>query len=178
MADYKKERIHGYEEYQVDTNGIVYGKNGKPLKHSINPSGYCIVNLCTNGMPKGFSVHVLVAKQFLQTDGTQNLQVNHIDGNKTNNNVENLEWVTRQENMNHAKYVINRIARGSNKTNARRIKAIAPGGNLFNEWGSIADAAISISGKEVGYEGIKTNIWRVLTGRRKTYKGFYWVYSD
>ena len=42
--EYKREPVKGYEEYEVDTNGVVYGKNGKPLKYSINHNGYCIIN--------------------------------------------------------------------------------------------------------------------------------------
>lgn len=63
--EYKRQNINGYEEYQVDTNGVVYGKNGKKLKYSINHNGYCIVNFYNNHKRKGFAIHTLVAKQFI-----------------------------------------------------------------------------------------------------------------
>lgn len=51
---YKKEKIKGYERYEVDTNGVIYGQNGNPLMSQINHKGYCMVHLYTNGKAKGF----------------------------------------------------------------------------------------------------------------------------
>ena len=100
--EYKREPVKGYEEYEIDTNGVVYGKNGKPLKYSINHNGYCIINFYINHKRTGFGIHTLVAKQFIPNNNINKNQVNHKDGNKINNNVENLEWVTPKENMEHS----------------------------------------------------------------------------
>ena len=175
--EYRKERVIGYEDYQVDTNGIVYSKKGKPLKFSINPSGYCIVNFSTNGKTKGFSVHGIVARQYIKNDDKSKNQINHKDGNKLNNNVDNLEWVTPIENTRHAKYILNRITNGKDRINARPIKAMTVNGDVVGKWGSIADAAIQINGKVDGYRRVETNIWCVLSKRRKTYKGLLWAYD-
>lgn len=69
-------------DYLVDSRGFVLSKKkGTPLKYSLNPRGYCIINLMINGKPVGLSVHSAVAHTFL--DGYEDgLQVNHIDGNK------------------------------------------------------------------------------------------------
>ena len=73
------------------------------MKNSINPRGYYIATLCVNGKPRAFSLHKLIALQFVSNDDPRNkTQVNHIDGNKLNNKVENLEWVTPKENMRRA----------------------------------------------------------------------------
>ena len=103
---YRRERITGYDEYEVDTNGIVYSKRGKPLKYSHNFRGYQIVNLMVNGKRKGFAVHTLVAKQFIANSDPIKTQVNHKDGNKDNNHISNLEWATPKENTWHARNVL------------------------------------------------------------------------
>ena len=89
------------DNYCISKNGNVYSYyTNKILKQRNNKKGYPSVYLTING--KGISkvVHRLVAKTFIPNP--YNLpQVNHIDGDKTNNNVNNLEWCTNQENHNH-----------------------------------------------------------------------------
>ena len=88
--------------YEVDENGNIYNINtGKELIGSIYNSGYKIVRLMINGKSKGFSVHRLVAQAFLKNPNNLPI-VNHKDGNKLNNKVNNLEWVTQSENRKHA----------------------------------------------------------------------------
>ena len=87
--------------YIISTNGKVYNiKRNMFLKCSMK-HGYCIVSLSENNKRKMFRIHRLVAEIFIHN--TQNKPiVNHIDGNKTNNNLNNLEWVTYKENTQHA----------------------------------------------------------------------------
>ena len=73
----------------------------KIIKPDIIHTGYLRVLLYKNGKTKSYYVHVLVAKAFIPNPENKT-QVNHIDGNKFNNNVENLEWVTPSENIVHA----------------------------------------------------------------------------
>ena len=92
--------IDGYEGYQISNMGNVKNaKTGKPLKAQISSSGYYNVTLSLNGKRYTPTIHSLVAKHFLDIC---NFEVNHKDGNKLNNNVGNLEWVNRSENMTHA----------------------------------------------------------------------------
>lgn len=97
--------IKGYEGfYQVSDEGqirrILKDGRTKPVKGK-EGSKYYTVDLCVHGKCKGFNVHRLVAEAFLEKpEGTT--EVNHIDGNKKNNHVENLEWVTQKGNLIHA----------------------------------------------------------------------------
>lgn len=96
--------IDGYKElYQVSNLGNVRSfkyNTSRILKERINRRGYCYINLCQNGKYKSCSIHRLVAIAFL---GKSDLTVNHKDGDKENNLLENLEWLTHKENLNHAK---------------------------------------------------------------------------
>lgn len=91
-------------EYQISDDGrvksIKFGKE-RILKHSITPNGYFKVDLFIKGKPKSIKIHKLVALAFVKNLDNKP-QVNHKDGNKLNNQVENLEWHTSKENINHA----------------------------------------------------------------------------
>lgn len=73
----------------------------KILKQHIDCDGYCRINLIKDGCEKGFGVHRLVAEAFILNPENKPT-VNHIDGNKQNNHVDNLEWATYQEQNDHA----------------------------------------------------------------------------
>jgi hypothetical protein len=73
---------------------------GKILKLSLDRYGYLKVNIRKNNIKKNITIHRAVALTFIKN--TKNLeQVNHIDGNKQNNYVENLEWITNDDNIAH-----------------------------------------------------------------------------
>lgn len=169
--EYKRERIIGYEEYEVDTNGNVYCKDGRVKKYSLNRSGYCIVNFCIKGnRHKGFSIHTLVAKQFIPNPENKP-QVNHKDGNKQNNCVDNLEWVTPSENIRHSFDFLGRTP-SKEKEIIGRDKTT---NEIVYRFKSIAEAGRYLSnGKNPKY--FKNSIWRVLKGYRKSYKGCIWEY--
>ncbi len=71
------------------------------LRAGSDKSGYSIVVLCKSGMMKAFKIHRLVAILFIQNINNK-LEVNHINGIKTDNNINNLEWCTHSENLKHA----------------------------------------------------------------------------
>jgi hypothetical protein len=87
--------------YKVDQFGNVYGLNGKVLKPATDQKGYLRVGLTIDKKLCTKKVHRLVAIEFIENPQNKPC-VNHIDGNKKNNSVDNLEWVTYKENTNHA----------------------------------------------------------------------------
>lgn len=95
--------VSGYENYEIDTKGNVWSiKRGHKMATGLNNRGYKLVTLCNKDGRKTFLHHRLVAETFIANpDGLE--QVNHINGDKTDNRPANLEWVTRQQNWDHAK---------------------------------------------------------------------------
>lgn len=87
--------------YRIEKNGDIFNKKGLKLKTYISKFGYERVTLSHNGSKKAFFVHRLVAQEYLQNIKNKPC-VNHKDGNKLNNNVNNLEWCTYSENSKHA----------------------------------------------------------------------------
>lgn len=89
---------HGQVRRRIGGKGA---RAGLILKLSIASTGYPVVTLCVDGKRRVTHVHALVASAFLGDRG-DGLMVNHKDGDKTNNHISNLEYVTRAENMQHA----------------------------------------------------------------------------
>ena len=103
---YKKEQwevIEEHPKYIVSDLGTVFSiKRGRSLKGLVNQDGYDYVGLYTEGRQHRIAVHRVVAKEFV-SGWFQGAVVNHIDEDKTNNTVENLEWVTIGDNNRHSK---------------------------------------------------------------------------
>jgi NUMOD4 motif/HNH endonuclease len=97
-------RINGYEEYEISNLGRVksfkHDRKGKIMKPKFSGE-YLAVTLCADGQQERKTIHRLVAEHFIPNPSGLPW-VNHKDGNKLNNKVTNLEWVTPSENNNHA----------------------------------------------------------------------------
>ena len=106
--------------YKIDENGNVFSvRNNKFLKRMTFPSGYEYVHLCNGkGKTKLFRVHRLVAETFIPNPDNSP-EVNHKDGNKQNNSVDNLEWCTNLENIQHSVKTGLRNAKGENNPSAK-----------------------------------------------------------
>lgn len=94
--------VKDFEKYVIKSDGTLFSSFlGKDLSNKkSNGNGYLIAALCKNGKYTNKYIHRLVAEAFIPNPENKP-QVNHKDGNKSNNCVENLEWVTRYENDIH-----------------------------------------------------------------------------
>ncbi len=144
--------INGYENYQVSSLGRIRTKY-RTLKN-LNKKGYSVICLCNNNVKKYFLIHRLVALHFIPNPENKP-QVNHIDGNKLNNSIINLEWNTSKENINHS------WENGLSKNNSNRIKKVIESKSIrvknivTNEvFNSIKDASIksNYTEKSLGYQ--------------------------
>lgn len=168
--------IEGYKGlYQISNLGRIYSiKTNKIRKFYKTSKGYLRVSLCLNGKNKNFLIHQLVAKAFLPNPENK-LQVNHIDGIKTNNRVNNLEWVTNYENIVHAE--INGLRKNSiqnliNNNNRKKRKVIQYDleGKIIKKYNSIFET------KEYGFR--IGDVCRVCKRKRKTHLGYIWRYEE
>ena len=174
--------IEGFEnEYQINQFGEIRTLKNSPklkkfdiLKPQLNNrNGYVYQMLYKNGKPKLVRIHRLVAKAFIPNPNNF-IQVNHIDGNKQNNNASNLEWCDQHYNMKHAyktglqkpsekqrKAIIN-----SNKLKQKKVCQIKDG-KIINIFSGISEASrqtkISIS-----------CISRCCNLKRKSTNGYEW----
>ena len=122
--------IKGYEGmYQVSDQGDIkslrkwsgtcYRKERILSKNRLTKDGYHRVSLAKDGKYKDFSVHRLVAQAFIPNPENK-LTVNHKNGDKLDNRVENLEWATREENMQHAyDNGLKKSIKGSSNSNSK-----------------------------------------------------------
>ena len=107
MQNIEWKTIKDYEDlYMVSNTGLIkslHWSKEKLLKQVIRSNNYqyYFVGLLKNGKRKYFAVHRLVASAFIPNPNNYE-QVDHLDGNKLNNNVDNLEWVSAKENTNRA----------------------------------------------------------------------------
>ncbi len=93
--------------YELTENGDVFsissnwrGKGKRKMKPSLDEDGYLYVSIQINGVTKKMRIHRLVANLFLPPKQNNTQQIRHLDGNKLNNNKNNLAWGTAKENAN------------------------------------------------------------------------------
>lgn len=104
--------------YLVSDRGEVFNKHGRKLKHFDNGRGYRIVSLRVDGKSRVYGVHRLVAMAYIPNpEGLSD--VDHIDGDRTNNVVENLRWLSHSDNIKHSYSSGRRDVAGVNNANAK-----------------------------------------------------------
>ena len=170
--------VEGFEGfYKVSNKGNVYrverigarGREcgGRTLKPAYDKDGYLKVSLCKNGMRKNKYIHRLVAEAFILNPESLP-EINHIDEVKDNNNVENLEWCTREHNLNHG----TRTGRATKKT-SKKVRAV----NVEN--GEIIRFKSTMEAERKGYHsGSVSAACRGVynTGGGNLYRGHRWYY--
>lgn len=142
-----------FKRYTFNEDGTILGPSGKELCFHKCKKGYKRVNLKSNsGKKRTYLVHRLIAKKFIPNPFNKP-QVNHIDGDKNNNSVDNLEWCTAQENVNHSVNV-GLVKRGSKRPNSKltdeqviRLKALRKVGLNYYQLGRLFGVAYQTAHK-------------------------------
>ena len=167
--------IDGFEEYQVSNTGKIkslkWGKE-KIKKPSVDKDGYFRICLSKAGKQKLFLVSRLIAIAFLPNPDNKP-EINHKDGKKQNNHVNNLEWATRSENVKHSFDVLHRKGGGW-----RGGVNIYTKDNIFitrvDDTNAAAEWVLNNTSREYIWE---SNICAACNGRHKTAYGFIFKYN-
>lgn len=147
--------------YEVDKYGSVYGSNGMELVQTYNSSGYKQVSLKVKNKRrwKKCFVHRLVGYGFVEGRTEQRSEIDHIDGNKTNNKSTNLRWVTRKENMANENTVLK--MRGANGIKCYVYDYLL---NFIGTFESLSEAQKEI-GTEIKGINIRTKEYYILSDK-------------
>ena len=170
--------VKSLDRYIINKNGDKQYFPGKYLTQGISDN-YLKVTLSKNNKQRTFRVHILVARAFIPNPENKP-EVNHMDGNKQNNRVDNLEWNTRSENELHA--YKNGLAKPSNKQKqavakyakenySKKVVQYSLNGEFIKEWNSMHDVW-----RELGIR--PSYICRCCKGLRNQTYGYIWKYKQ
>ena len=156
-------KIDGFEKYEVSNLGKVRNiKSGRVLKPRLHREGYLEHLLYKNNKQKFLLLHRILATAFIDNPEGKPC-VNHIDENKLNNDLSNLEWCTKRENNIHG----TRIKRAAEKL-FKKVIQLDLDDNVLNEFESMVQAE-----RETGVS--RRSISNCCNGRSKSAGGFKWV---
>lgn len=179
--------FEGY--YQISNKGNVRSltrfdgireRKGQAIKPNLKPNGYLQVGLRKNGKRKWHSLHRLVAKHFIPNPENKS-QVNHIDCNKQNNNVSNLEWATPKENLAHAhKNGLMNMPKGKDHVNYGKYgvlsKSAKPVIRYNRKTGETKLYGAKILAANDGFD--PTGISKCCHKKMKTHGGYEWYFAN
>lgn len=164
------ETVIGFPDYSVSNLGRVISRRTSKEKFigSVLPDGYIQVALCSEESTRKVNIHKLVAETFIPNPKSLP-EVNHVDEDKSNNQVNNLEWCTKSFNINYGRrnsFVSEKLVNG---IMSKAVEALDPiSGNILHRFPSAMEA------QRNGFDqGAISNCCR---GVRKTHKGFLWRY--
>lgn len=137
----------------------------------LDEDGYILTKLCKDGIARFKRVHRLVAETFIPNPDNKP-QVNHIDGNKQNNNIQNLEWATNAENMRHAfaTGLMKNVYKPRHKI-GKKVYQYNSEGKLLKVWNSTREIE-----KVLGF--YHTAISACCLGKTTSSYGYKWFYEE
>lgn len=170
-------RVRSVERYAKHKNG--YRKvETRILKPTISNKGYYMVALSKNSKMHTYTIHKLVIDTFIGND--KDLIINHIDGNKLNNNLSNLEYVTQKENIvkaweqnkceNIRKQAKVNIVKATSKLK-KQVDQFDIDNNFIKRWNCIKDAHRELKIDDA-------NISACCKGRKRIAGGYIWRYAN
>ncbi|MES2620168.1 MAG: NUMOD4 domain-containing protein [Bacteroidota bacterium] len=170
--------VRSIERKYIDSKGVQKRRSGKVLSPFKTRCGYLLVIVSKEGIAIKYSIHRLVAETFINKVDKREC-VNHIDGNKQNNAVDNLEWCSHSENIKHAfrtglkKPSMHRVGK-KNEQNGKsvRIQQLTKDGLLIKEYPSISEAA-----RQLNIRFGTSNIGSCANGKLSIAYGFKWQYA-
>lgn len=155
------------DKYEVNRLGEIRHKIRKHmLKGRSNSSGYLYVIFTIDGKRKNFAIHRIVANAFIPNPNHKP-EVNHINSNKSDNRVENLEWVDSSENKKHSYEFGTR----KNHQQSKPVQQFTKDGQFLKEWSSVSEAAESLN-------CVVGAISNCALGRSKTSMGYVWKFVE
>ena len=166
-------KVFNFSNYFISNLGRVKSvkHHDRILRQYINSKGYLKIHPYLDGKKRSYFVHRLVGENFIVKDRPF---INHKNGIKTDNRVDNLEWVTHSENLLHASRVL-KIKRPSRKGISygygKPVLQLDLNGLLVREFSSVYSAEQTL---KIHWSGISN----CCKGKREIYKGYKWEYKD
>lgn len=164
--------------YQISNLGNLksfkHNPNGKFLKRGLDKYGYYQYVLCKNNTKKNFREHKLVAEAFIPNPNNY-ICVNHMDEDKTNNCVTNLEWCSVSYNNSYGTR-LNNVSKSNKRT--KKIYQYTLDNKYINEWENSRFAALGNNlDKKSKLRTIQRGICQCCEGKRKSSHGYIWKYE-
>jgi hypothetical protein len=161
ILDTNKEwkNIKNYEDYKISNYGDIFSiKSNKMLKPMKNNENYYCIKLILNNKRNGFLVHRLVYDTFKNLIKGENMVIDHIDRNPSNNHIDNLREVSKSDNSYNREFI---------KINSNKIQQFTLNYEFIKEWNSITEIC-----KELKYS--VSQISNNCLGKNKNAYGFIW----
>jgi len=172
--DFVSVKIEGYEHYKINIEGEILSKTGRIITGTSDSSGYIRVTMQSDSnVNLATAKHRVVARTFLPNPENKPY-INHKNGIRDDNRVENLEWVTQKENVTHAH------KNGLIKTSSGRpVYQLELNGIIIKEWRSIKEAEEKFSNNTTSISSVCSNYNRDnIDAGYKTFAGYGWCWKE